>query len=154
MDPISAIGIATTAYNAIKRGFKVGKEIEGMSKDLGRWMGAIQDVKEGHNKAKGRTFGAVEEEALESFAALKKAQQMENELRTFVNYSYGPNAWAEVLRIQAQIRLKKKEALKEAQKKKERIIEYVAIGVLIVILISFFSVVFYILLPDIKSLVK
>ena len=154
MDPISAIGIATTAYNAIKRGFKVGKEIEGMSKDLGRWMGAIQAVKEGHNKAKGRTFGSVEEEALESFAALKKAQQMENELRNFVNLSYGPNAWAEVLRIQAQIRLKKKEALKEAQKKKERIIEYVAIGALIVILISFFSVVFYILLPDIKSLVK
>ena len=154
MDPISAIGIATTAYNAIKRGFKVGKEIEGMSKDLGRWMGAIQAVKEGHNKAKGRTFGSVEVEALESFAALKKAQQMENELRTFVNYSYGPNAWAEVLRIQAQIRLKKKEALKEAQRKKERIIEYVAIGALIVILISFFSVVFYILLPDIKSLVK
>ena len=154
MGPISAIGIATTAYNAIKRGFKVGKEIEGMSKDLGRWMGAIQDVKEGHNKAKGRTFGSVEEEALESFAALKKAQQMENELRNFVNLSYGPNAWAEVLRIQAQIRLKKKEALKEAQRKKERIIEYVAIGALIVILISFFSVVFYILLPDIKSLVK
>ena len=154
MDPISAIGIATTAYNAIKRGFKVGKEIEGMSKDLGRWMGAIQDVKEGHNKAKGRSFGSVEEEALESFAALKKAQQMENELRNFVNLSYGPNAWAEVLRIQAQIRLKKKEALKEAQRKKERIIEYVAIGALIVILISFFSVVFYILLPDIKSLVK
>ena len=154
MDPISAIGIATTAYNAIKRGFKVGKEIEGMSKDLGRWMGAIQDVKEGHNKAKGRTFGSVEEEALEAFAALKKAQQMENELRNFVNLSYGPNAWAEVLRIQAQIRLKKKEALKEAQRKKERIIEYVAIGALIVILISFFSVVFYILLPDIKSLVK
>mgnify|MGYP003115240060 FL=1 len=154
MDPISAIGIATTAYNAIKRGFKVGKEIEGMSKDLGRWMGAIQDVKEGHNKAKGRTFGSVEEEALESFAALKKAQQMENELRNFVNLSYGPNAWAEVVRIQAQIRLKKKAALKEAQRKKERMIEYVAIGALIVILISFFSVVFYILLPDIKSLVK
>jgi hypothetical protein len=154
MDPISAIGIATTAYNAIKRGFKVGKEIEGMSKDLGRWMGAIQDVKEGHNKAKGRTFGSVEEEALESFAALKKAQQMENELRNFVNLSYGPNAWAEVVRIQAQIRLKKKAALKEAQRKKERMIEYVAIGALIVILIVFFSVVFYILLPDIKSLVK
>jgi len=154
MDPISAIGIATTAYNAIKRGFKVGKEIEGMSKDLGRWMGAIQDVKEGHNKAKGRSFGSVEEEALESFAALKKAQQMENELRNFVNLSYGPNAWAEVIRIQAQIRLKKKEALKEAQRKKERIVEYVAIGGLILILIVFFSVVFYILLPDIKSLVK
>ena len=46
MDPVSAIAAATTAYNAIKKGFQVGKEIESMSKDLGRWMGAIQDVKE------------------------------------------------------------------------------------------------------------
>ena len=102
------IGVATTAYNAIKRGFQVGKEIEGMSKDLGRWMGAIQEVKEGHNKAKGRSFGSVEEEALESFAALKKAQQMENELRNFVNMHYGPNAWNEVIRIQVNIRKKKR----------------------------------------------
>ena len=92
MDPISAIGVATTAYNAIKKGFQVGKEIESMSKDLGRWMGAIQEVKEGHKKEKGRSFGSVEEEALESFAALKKAQQMENDLRNFVNLSYGPGS--------------------------------------------------------------
>ena len=52
MDPISAIGVATTAYNAIKKGFQVGKEIESMSKDLSRWMGAIQEVKEGHKKEK------------------------------------------------------------------------------------------------------
>jgi hypothetical protein len=26
VDPISAIGVATTAYNAIKKGFQVGKE--------------------------------------------------------------------------------------------------------------------------------
>ena len=73
MDPISAIAVATTAYSAIKKGFSVGREIESMSKDLGRWMGAIQDVKEGHNKKKGRSFGSVEEESLETFAALKKA---------------------------------------------------------------------------------
>ena len=129
MDPISAIAAATTAYNAIKRGFKVGKEIEGMSKDLGRWMGAIQEVKEGHNKAKGRSFGSVDEEALESFAALKKAQQMENELRNFVNMHYGPNAWNEVIRIQVDIRKKKKEALEEAKRKQKRMIENIIIGV-------------------------
>ena len=49
MDPISAIAIATTAFNTIKKGFQVGRDVESMSKDLGRWMGAIQDVKEGHN---------------------------------------------------------------------------------------------------------
>ena len=51
--------------------FQVGKEIESMSKDLGRWMGAIQDVKDGHKKEKGRSFGSVEEEALNLLLLLK-----------------------------------------------------------------------------------
>ena len=146
MDPISAIGVATTAYNAIKKGFQVGKEIEGMSKDLGRWMGAIQQVKDGHNKAKGRSFGSVEEEALESFAALKQAQQMENELRNFVNLSHGPNAWNEVLRIQAQIRKKKKEALLEAKRKQSQMIENIILGVLVVFFLGAVGALLYLIL--------
>ena len=146
MDPISAIGVATTAYNAIKRGFKVGKEIEGMSKDLSRWMGAIQKVKEGHNKAKGRSFGSVEEEALESFAALKKAQQMESELRTFVNYNYGPNAWQEVIRIQADIRKKKKEAIIEAKRKQAQMIENIILGTLVIFFLGAVGAVLYLIL--------
>ena len=146
MDPISAIAAATTAYNAIKRGFKVGKEIEGMSKDLGRWMGAIQEVKEGHNKAKGRSFGSVEEEALESFAALKKAQQMENELRQFVNFNYGHNAWNEVIRIQVDIRKRNKEALEEAKRKQAKMIENTILGVLVVFFLGAVGSVLYLIL--------
>ena len=52
MDPVTAFGVATTAYKTIVAGFKVGKQVESMSKDLGRWMGAIQAVKEGHSKKK------------------------------------------------------------------------------------------------------
>ena len=146
MDPISAIAAATTAYNAIKRGFKVGKEIEGMSKDLGRWMGAIQEVKEGHNKAKGRSFGSVEEEALESFAALKKAQQMESELRQFVNFNYGHNAWNEVIRIQVDIRKRKKEALEEAKRKQAKMIENTILGVLVIFFLGAVGAVLYLIL--------
>ena len=146
MDPISAIAAATTAYNAIKKGFKVGKEIEGMSKDLGRWMGAIQEVKEGHNKSKGRSFGSVEEEALESFAALKKAQQMEHELRQFVNFNYGHNAWNEVIRIQVDIRKKKKEALEEAKRKQVKMIENIILGVLVIFFLGAVGSVLYLIL--------
>ena len=146
MDPISAIAAATTAYNAIKKGFKVGKEIEGMSKDLGRWMGAIQEVKEGHTKSKGRSFGSVEEEALESFAALKKAQQMEHELRQFVNFNYGHNAWNEVIRIQVDIRKKKKEALEEAKRKQVKMIENIILGVLVIFFLGAVGSVLYLIL--------
>ena len=145
MDPISAIAVATTAYNEIKKGFSVGREIESMSKDLGRWMGAIQDVKEGHNKKKGRSFGSVEEESLETFAALKKAQQMEDELRTFVNMNYGPNAWNEVIRLQADIRIKKKEAVEDANKKQKELIENGILAVCGLFFIAFVSYVLYII---------
>lgn len=146
MDPISAIAVATTAYNAIKKGFSVGREMESMSKDLGRWMGAIQDVKEGHNKKKGRSFGSVEEESLETFAALKKAQQMEDELRTFVNMNYGPNAWNEVIRLQANIRLKKKKVTEEAEQKKKDLIENMILTGSFIFFIAFISYVIYILI--------
>tara|TARA_R100000149_G_scaffold65038_1_gene38328 strand:- start:328 stop:777 length:450 start_codon:yes stop_codon:yes gene_type:complete len=146
MDPITAFGVATTAFNAIKKGFQVGRDVESMSKDLGRWMGAIQDVKEGHNKKKNRIFGSVEEEALETFAIKKKAIAMENELRTFVNYSYGPNAWNEVLRIQADIRKQKKEAIEEAKRKQAQMIENIILGVLVVFFLGVVGAILYLIL--------
>ena len=146
MDPITAFGVATTAFNAIKKGFQVGRDVESMSKDLGRWMGAIQDVKEGHNKKKNRVFGSVEEEALETFAIKKKAIAMENDLRNFVNLSYGPNAWNEVIHIQAQIRKQKKEAELEAQRRQRQIVENTIIGGLVLLFIFFVIYVVYLVM--------
>lgn len=118
MDPVTAIAAATAAYNAIKKGFAVGKEIESMAGDLGRWMNAIGHVKQQHNKAKGRRFGSVEEEALETFAAKKQAEQMEHELRNYITMTYGMNAWQEILRIQGEIR--KKEQQEKIRRERER----------------------------------
>ena len=146
MDPVTAFGVATTAYKTIVAGFKVGKQVESMSKDLGRWMGAIQAVKEGHSKKKNRMFGSVEEEALETFAMKKKAIAMENELRTFVNYNYGPNAWNEVIRIQADIRKQKKEAELEAQRRQRQIVENTIIGGLVLLFIFFVVYVVYLIM--------
>ena len=146
MDPVTAFGVATTAYKTIVAGFKVGKQVESMSKDLGRWMGAIQAVKEGHNKKKSRMFGSVEEEALETFAMKKKAIAMENELRNFVNLNYGPNAWNEVIRIQAEIRKQKKEAELEAQRKQRQVVENTIIGGLVLLFIFFVIYVVYLIM--------
>ena len=146
MDPVTAFGVATTAYKTIVAGFKVGKQVESMSKDLGRWMGAIQAVKEGHSKKKNRMFGSVEEEALETFAMKKKAIAMENELRNFVNLNYGPNAWNEVIRIQADIRRQKKEAELEAKRKQKQMIENTIIGGLILMFIFFVVYVVYLVM--------
>ena len=127
VDPISAFGMATAAFNAIKKGFEVGRDVESMYGDIGRWMTSCETVNKEAKKAK--TSGmSVEEEALEVFAHKKKIQAMEQELRTFVNMSHGPNAWNEVLRIQAEIRKKRKQAILAAKKKQEQIIMWTLVG--------------------------
>ena len=128
VDPISAFGMATAAFNAIKKGFEVGRDVESMYGDIGRWMTSCETVNKEAKKAK--TSGmSVEEEALEIFAHKKKIQAMEQELRTFVNMTHGPNAWNEVLRIQAEIRKKRKEAILAAKKKQEEMIMWTMVGV-------------------------
>ena len=149
MDPITAITVATTAYNTIKKGIQVGKEIESMSGDLGRWMNAISAVKTSHSKAKGRRFGSVEEEALETFAAKKKAEQMENELRNFVIGQHGMNAWQEIIRIQGELRKKQKEAeILAAQKRDELIYNLCMLG-LIVLFISLILPIVWVVIQNV-----
>jgi len=141
VDPITAIASAKMAYEAIKKGLQIGKDIESMAGDLGRWMNAIHDVKKGHEKAKGRRFGSVEEEALETFAAKKKAEQMEEELRNFVNMTYGPSAWSQIIRIQGQLR---KQRMQEERLRREQIEEIVTWGMIITCITLFAGIMLWI----------
>lgn len=50
IDPVSAIAVATTAYRGIVSAYRAGKQVEAMSKDIGKWMGAIADVKQAHQE--------------------------------------------------------------------------------------------------------
>tara|TARA_B100001057_G_scaffold148241_1_gene148205 strand:+ start:736 stop:1221 length:486 start_codon:yes stop_codon:yes gene_type:complete len=132
MDPMSLIAVASTAFNAIKSGFEHGREIESMAGDIGRWMGAIKDVKEGAAKKRKKTYGSIEEAAFEEFAALKEAERMENELRQFVNMNYGPSSWNEIVRIQAQIRVREQEEIAQAKRDREEAIEKICIWIAVV----------------------
>ena len=47
IDPVTvslAVGAAGKAFSAIKAGFAAGRDLEQMSGDLSRWMGAVSDV--------------------------------------------------------------------------------------------------------------
>ena len=137
MDPVSAFAIATSAYQAIRKGFQVGKEIESMAGDIGRYMNALNNIKEGHDKAKGRRFGSVEEEALETFAIKKKAEKMEGELRNFIIGNYGINGWNDILRIQAQLRKERLEEKKRREQQIEKVLEWMMIGGLAALVVGF-----------------
>ena len=117
MDPLTAFGLASTAFGAIKTAFEHGREIESMIGDIGRWSNAVYDFNAGHQKEKERVnrFATVEEEALESYLYKQQIKEQENELRNMINMRFGPQAWQEIVEIQKQIRLERKQAKEKAK---------------------------------------
>lgn len=128
IDPVTAIAVATTAYKGIVKAFQTGKEIEAMSKDIGKWMGAIADVKQAHQEKKTSRFKNVEEQALDTFQALKKAEKMEMDLKNFLIANYGFNAWNDLQRIQRDMRKAKLEEKRLKEKRVEEIMEMLGLG--------------------------
>lgn len=128
MDPASAIAIATASFSALKKGFSLSKDVYAMAGDIGKFMDAIDAVKNNHKDEK-KKYGSVGEEALETFVANKRVEKMEAELRNFLIAHYGMNAWQDVLKVQAKIR---KERLAEKDRKEAQIRQIIEIFFLIV----------------------
>jgi hypothetical protein len=110
IDPVSAFALASSAYNAIKRGIEMGREIEDMGGQLGTWFGAAADVKAAEEEAKDPPLfkkllysGSVEQEAMANLMRRKKIEQQEKELRELIVYRYGVDAYKEMLRDRAKI---------------------------------------------------
>ena len=112
MDPITIIATASAAYPALKKGIEIGRELEDLGGQLATWAGAIADIEFMAAKAADPPWwralsGNVQSEAIEIFAAKKKIQAQRDELRTFVQFSYGQSGWEELMRIEAQVRKRK-----------------------------------------------
>ena len=140
IDPISALATATSAFNLIKKGFSVGRDVESMGKDLGRWMGAMSDLKKAHEYTQKPPLfkkifnaGSVEEEAMAAFMAKKKAEDMRDELRQLISFTRGPSAWQELINMEAQIRKDRQKAIYDQKERQRKFIEYTLAGIMILV---------------------
>ena len=134
VDPVTAITAATAAFNIIKKGFDMGRDIESMYSDMGKWMGAVADIRHADQMVKNPSVfkklfdgSSIEQEAMDVFAAKKKAEEMENELRTYVNLVYGPNSWADIIKLQAKIRKDRQEQIYAQQELRRNILNMIGI---------------------------
>ena len=143
MDPVSAIAAATTAFGLIKKGFQMGKDVESMYSDIGRWMGACSDVNQSVKMAKNPPIfkklfagSSVEQEAMDAFAAKKKAEAMEEELRNWINLTHGPNAWQDLLKMQVKIRKQRQETLYKQAELRRNLLQVVGIVLLAIVFVG------------------
>ena len=151
-DPISisvAVSTASTAFSGIKRAFQAGRDLESMSQDLSRWMGAVSDVDNAHKSAKNPTVfrkvfgGSVEGEAIEAFAAKKKLEEQRYELQQFIKFTHGTAAWDELLRMEGQIRKRRQKEIYDRQKFKEKVIGIVALTIVLSVGIGLLGLFIY-----------
>lgn len=135
MDPVTIISGATVAFNALKKGFAIGKDLQDMSGQLTQWAGHMADLGQAEKQVKNPPWwktlsGSVEAEAIEIFAAKRKAEDMRKELKSYISFTMGPSAWDELIAIEGKIRKQKKEQEYRKAELKEEIITW-TLGVLL-----------------------
>jgi hypothetical protein len=123
MDPITILAGCTAAYNAIKQGIAIGKEMQGMIGDVTSIMDSVGQLTQVAAKPpkpsllSGKSAEAI---AMEAYAAKKQAEMMMHEVSNAFISQYGLNAWeyvqAEATRIKKEQKLAQIKAENQAQK--------------------------------------
>jgi hypothetical protein len=139
MDPVSAMATASAAFGALKKGFAIGRDLESMASDLSRWMGALSDIEQAEKEAKNPPIfkkiissKSVEQEAIEAFAAKKKAQAQRDELKQWLQFTVGSKAWDELIAMEGQIRKQRQETIYRQRERRQKFVEIVVIFLAVV----------------------
>jgi hypothetical protein len=111
IDPVSALAIATSAFNLLKKGISAGRELEDMAGQLGSWFGAVSDIRNAEEEAKDPPLfkkliasGSVEQQALQALFARKKIEQQEKELRELIVWRWGTEEYTAMMRDRVKIK--------------------------------------------------
>ena len=119
IDPFTAMAAATTAYNGIKKAVAVGREISAMTGAVSQWSKAVSDLDFLEDKAKNppmyKMFSDTQSNALEIWSQKQKLKEMRDELKAHISWTYGPKAWEEIVRIEAQQRKQQRELVYRKQ---------------------------------------
>ena len=142
MDPISLLLIAKSAYEAVKSGIAVGKELQGVAADLGSLFDSVAAItRAASSPPKGSLISGkgAEQLAMEAYAAKAEADALIAELKNHFVGEYGLAAWdqvvAETTRIKKQQRAEALEAAKEQEELMQNVMVYGSAFLLLVVLV-------------------
>ena len=141
IDPITAIGAATAAFNGVKKLVHAGREIEDVVGQLGKWYGAAADLGRAETQRKNPPIftklfssGSVEQEAFEILVHKKKLQEQEKQLEEMLNIRFGFGTWREMIELRRKIRKEREETVYRQQERRRAFLEGIAVIFLTVFL--------------------
>lgn len=124
MEIAAAISLASSAFNALKKGMEAGREIEDMMDYYGKWFEAKEALSESAIDNSNQPLvkklfsgSSVEAQALQITQAKYKIKQMEKELYEYLLYSGQQEFYNDMMRERRIIR---EARMREAQQRAER----------------------------------
>ena len=115
-----------------------GRDVEACINDVSRWMKAASDIDQAEKQAKNpsifkklQSAESVQAEALQIYSAKKKLEQQRNELKQYLQMTFGPQAWADLIQLEGKIRRERQEMIYKQQEQRQKVLEIIAVSVLI-----------------------
>jgi hypothetical protein len=131
---VAAVQICASAYRFMKTAVNEGRELGDMTRALGKFWDAREEVSVLEQKATNpskieKLFGgkSVESQALEITLQKKKAQQLEKELKDLFYWTGNANLWHDMLRERTKIRNRRIAQAREKAQSRAAMIDIVAI---------------------------
>lgn len=123
MDPIAILAIAKGSYAAIKAGIAVGKEMQGMAKDLSSlWKSVGQLTQIAADPKPGLMSGkTLEQVAMEAYAAKAEAMKMMHDIEMQFITEHGLAGWDSVRSMVIEMRKKQRRLEEEEQRRQEEL---------------------------------
>lgn len=130
IDPFTAFAAAQAAVKGIQAAIKLGKDVQGIAADLGKFFEAKDVVQQAANNPK--KFKSDTAQALETVMQAKQLAEAETELKNMLIWSGNADVWEGVLLERNNIIQRRKKAEMEAAlakaKRKQEIMEVVNIA--------------------------
>ena len=125
IDPFTAFAAAQAAVKGIQAAIKLGKDVQGIAADLGKFFEAKDVVQQAANNPK--KFKSDTAQALETVMQAKQLAEAETELKNMLIWSGNADVWEGVLLERNNIIQKRKKAEMDAAlakaKKRQQIME-------------------------------
>jgi DUF438 domain-containing protein len=144
LDPVTIIGVATTAFKGLKAAVEAGRELEDCMSQLSQWAGAVADLDKADEIAKKNKNSlfkslipkggkSIQQQAMDAYTAKLQVRKQRDELRQLIQYTQGEHGWHEFLRMETQIRKERQELVYKELERKEKLKE-LGIAALVVLL--------------------
>lgn len=145
MEIAAAISLASSAFNALKKGMEAGREIEDMMGYYGKWFEAKEALSENaidtsNQPLVKRLFSgsSVEAQALQITQAKHKIKQMEKELYEYLLYTGQQEFYNDMMRERRAIR---EARMRDAAKRAERKRFWIDMSALVIGIIISFAII-------------